>query len=274
MNKRKEWMKNLLGVILVAVFLFPVYWMIITAFKTQTEIFQSPPTFFPKEFQISSFITILQGGDITQYFMNSVIISSLATLLVLLLAVPSAYGLARFKIRGIKTMLLIYLVTQMLPATVVLTPLFIVFNNLNLLNSYWGGPVLATSTLGIPFSVLLLRTFFIGIPKELEEAAKIDGCSRLRAFLQVIIPISIPSIVVCGAISFFFAWGDLIYSITFNRNQDLWPLTAGIYNAIGRYGIEWNNLMSFATISVIPVIIIFILLQKHLVEGLVSGSVK
>lgn len=272
MAKRKEWMLNIGGVIIVALFLFPVYWMVITALKTQTEIFQSSPTFFPQDLQIGSFITVLQG-DVIQYFLNSLIISSLATIIVLLLAVPSAYGLARFNIRGVKTILLVYLVTQMLPATVVLTPLFIVFSNMNILNSYWG-PVLATATLGVPFSVLLLRTFFIGIPKELEEAASIDGCSRLRAFLQVIVPIAMPSIVVCGAISFFFAWGDLIFSITFNRNQELWPLTAGIFNAIGRYGIEWNNLMAFATISVLPVIVIFVILQKHLVEGLVSGSVK
>ncbi len=272
MSNRKNWILSILGVVIVGAFLFPVYWMIITAFKTQTEIFQKPPTFFPEEFQFDSFLTVLQG-DVGQYFLNSVIISSLATIVVLILSVPSAYGLARFRIKGVQSILLVYLVTQMLPATVVLTPLFIVFNNLGLLNTYMA-PVLATATLGVPFSVLLLRTFFIGIPKELEEAAKIDGCSRLRAFLQVIVPISIPSIVVCGAISFFFAWGDLIFSITFNRNQELWPLTAGIFNAVGRYGIEWNNLMAFATISVLPVIIIFVLLQKHLVEGLVSGSVK
>ncbi|UOQ91829.1 carbohydrate ABC transporter permease [Halobacillus shinanisalinarum] len=272
MSKKREWTLNIIGTFIVLLFLFPVYWMIITAFKTQSEIFQSPPTLWPKDFRIQSFIQIFQD-NVWQYFLNSLAISGLATILVLILAVPSAYGLARFNVRGKKMMILLFLVTQMLPATVVLTPLFIVFDQFSLLNSYWG-PVLSCATLGVPFSVLILRTFFIGIPRELEEAAKIDGCGRFKAFIQVIIPVSLPSIVVCGAISFFFSWGDLIFSMTFNRNQDLWPLTAGIYNAIGRYGIEWNTLMAFATISVLPVIIIFILLQKHLVKGLVSGSVK
>ncbi|UOQ84033.1 carbohydrate ABC transporter permease [Gracilibacillus salinarum] len=272
MSTRKNWTLSIVGIVIVALFLFPVYWMIITAFKTQTEIFQTPPTFFPETFQLDSFATVIEGG-IGQYFLNSVIIAGCATIVVLVLAVPSAYGLARFKVKGVSSMMLVFLVTQMLPATVVLTPLFVVFNNLGLLNTYIA-PVLATATLGVPFSVLLLRTFFMGIPKELEEAASIDGCGRLRAFLQVILPIALPSVMVCGAISFFFAWGDLIFSITFNRDQELWPLTAGIFNAIGRYGIEWNNLMAFATISVLPVIIIFVSLQKHLVEGLVSGSVK
>ncbi|SDJ26932.1 carbohydrate ABC transporter permease [Salimicrobium halophilum] len=272
MSKRKNWILSITGIVIVGLFLFPVYWMIITAFKTQNEVFQTPPTFFPQNFQLDSFLTVISGG-VGQYFLNSVIIAGCATIVVLLLSVPSAYGLARFKVRGIGLMMLVFLVTQMLPATVVLTPLFVVFNNTGLLNTYVA-PILATATLGVPFSVLLLRTFFMGIPKELEEAASIDGCGRLRAFLQVILPISLPSVLVCGAISFFFAWGDLIFSITFNRDQELWPLTAGIFNAIGRYGIEWNNLMAFATISVLPVIIIFVLLQKHLVEGLVSGSVK
>ncbi|SDK47008.1 carbohydrate ABC transporter permease [Sediminibacillus albus] len=272
MSRRKEWALNILGIVFVLIFLFPVYWMIITAFKSQSEIFQSTPTFWPKDFQLTSFIDIFKD-NVGQYFLNSFMIAGLATILVLVLAVPSAYGLARFNVRGKNPMILLFLVTQMLPATVILTPLFIVFNNFHLLNTYWG-PVLTCATLGVPFSVLILRTFFLGIPKELEEAASIDGCGRFKTFIRVIVPISYPSIVVCGAISFFFSWGDLIFSMTFNRNQDLWPLTAGIYNAIGRYGIEWNDLMAFATVSVLPVIVIFIILQKQLVKGLVSGSIK
>lgn len=272
MSKKKEWTLNIIGIVIVLVFLFPVFWMIITAFKSQTEIFQSPPTFWPKDFRLDSFIEIFKD-DVGKYFLNSFIISGLATLLVLILAVPSAYGLARFNIKGKQPMILLFLTTQMLPATVVLTPLFIVFNNFSLLNTYWG-PILACATLGIPFSILLLRTFFIGLPRELEEAAEIDGCGRFGSFIRIIVPISIPSIVVCGAISFFFSWGDLIFSMTFNRDQSLWPLTAGIYNSIGRYGIEWNSLMAFATVSVLPVILIFVILQKHIVKGLVSGSVK
>ncbi|MEI3599245.1 MULTISPECIES: carbohydrate ABC transporter permease [unclassified Oceanobacillus] len=273
MSKRKEWTLNIIGIVIVLLFLFPVFWMIITAFKSQAEIFQSPPTFWPQEFQFDSFKEIFRD-NVGQYFVNSFIISALATLLVLLLSVPSAYGLARFKnVKGKRAILLLFLTTQMLPATVVLTPLFIVFNKLSLLNTYIG-PILACATLGIPFSILLLRTFFIGLPEELEEAAAIDGCSKFGAFMRIIVPISIPSILVCGAISFFFSWGDLIFSMTFNRDQSLWPLTAGIYNSIGRYGIEWNSLMAFATVSILPVIVIFILLQKHIVEGLVSGSVK
>lgn len=272
MSKRKDMTYNIVGILIVLAFLFPVFWMIITAFKSQAEIFQSPPTFWPNDIQLDSFAEIFKD-NVGQYFLNSVAISGLSTIIVLLLAVPSAYGLARFEIKGKGPIILFFLTTQMLPATVVLTPLFIMFNNFSLLNTYWG-PVFSCATLGIPFSILILRTFFMGLPKELEEAAKIDGCSRIGSFLKIIIPVALPSIVVCGAVSFFFAWGDLIFSMTFNRDQGLWPLTAGIYNSIGRYGIEWNNLMAFATVSILPVIAIFVILQKQIVKGLVSGSVK
>ncbi|MDQ0297987.1 multiple sugar transport system permease protein [Salibacterium salarium] len=271
-KRQKEWLLNILGIFIVFVFLFPFFWMIVTSFKTQSEIFQIPPTFLPVDWQFESYQEIMQN-NIVQNFFNSLLISSLTTLVVLLLSVPSAYGLARFSIRGKELFILLFLVTQMLPATVILTPLFILFNQMGILNSY-AGPILACATLGIPFSVLILRTFFLGIPRELEDAAKIDGCNPLSAFVRIVMPLAMPSIIVCGAVSFFFTWGDLIFSITFNRSQELWPLTAGIYNAIGQYGIEWNSLMAFATISALPVLIIFILLQKRLVKGLASGAVK
>ncbi|MDX6152301.1 carbohydrate ABC transporter permease [Marinococcus sp. PL1-022] len=271
-GKRKEWLLNIIGVVIVFIFLFPFFWMIITSFKTQSEIFQVPPTFLPSEWNISSYQSIF-ADDVLRNFFNSFLIAFTTAILVLVLAVPSAYGLARFKIKGLGFFILIFLVTQMLPATVVLTPLFIMFNQLGILNTYLG-PILAAATLGVPFSVLILRTFFLDIPYELEEAATIDGSNKWQTFIKIIVPLATPSIIVCGAVSFFFAWGDLIFSITFNRSQELWPLTAGIYNAIGRYGIEWNSLMAFATISALPVLIIFILLQKRLVKGLASGAVK
>ncbi|SFM23215.1 carbohydrate ABC transporter permease [Salibacterium qingdaonense] len=271
-NRKKEWLLNIAGILIVFIFLFPVFWMIVTSLKTQNEIFQVPPTFLPADWQFNSYQEIFQRG-IIRNFANSLLIASSTTLIVLVLSVPSAYGLARFSIKGKELFILLFLVTQMLPATVILTPLFILFDQSGILNSYIG-PILACATLGIPFSVLILRTFFLGIPRELEDAARIDGCNPLSAFIRIIMPLATPSIIVCGAVSFFFTWGDLIFSITFNRSQELWPLTAGIYNAIGQYGIEWNLLMAFATISALPVLIIFIILQKRLVKGLASGAVK
>ncbi|WHX50444.1 carbohydrate ABC transporter permease [Paenibacillus woosongensis] len=151
--------------------------------------------------------------------------------------------------------------------------MFILFKKLALLNSL-AAPILATATLRIPFSVLILRTYFLNAPKELEDAAMIDGCNRFTAFLRIMIPISYPGIIVSVTFSFLFAWGDLIYSMTFISNSDMWPLTAGVYNSIGKYGIQWNNLLSFATITILPVLAMFILLQRYIISGLTSGAVK
>jgi multiple sugar transport system permease protein len=222
--------------------------------------------------QFNNFFKVLASGA-GQNFINSIIISLCAMIIVILLSVPSAYGLARYAMAGKKIIILFLLVTQMLPATVILTPLFIMFSKIGILNTYLG-PILTTATLGIPFSVLILRTFFLNAPKELDDAARVDGCNSFTAFLRIMIPIAKPGIVVSAAISFLFAWGDLIYSITFNRDQTLWPLTTGVYQAMGKYGIEWNNIMAIATITVLPVIIIFDLLRQQLIKGLASGAIK
>ncbi|MDQ0338583.1 multiple sugar transport system permease protein [Caldalkalibacillus uzonensis] len=272
MSRHKQLTLNLVAILIVLVFLFPVYWMFITSIKTQSEIFQFPPTYWPHHIDGKGYADIFSSGVYRNLF-NSLLISFFSMIIVIVLSVPAAYGLARFRVSGMKLFILFFLVTQMLPPTVILTPLFIVFSKLGILNSYLG-PILATATLGIPFSVLVLRTYFLGIPKELEEAAQIDGCSRIFSFVRIILPIAFPGIIVSAAISFLFSWGDLIYSLTFNRDQALWPLTASIYNAIGRYGIQWNSLMAFATITVLPVLILFILLQKQIVKGLTAGAIK
>jgi multiple sugar transport system permease protein len=263
---------NIIGIVVVAAFLFPIYWMMINSFKTQGEIFQVPPTFWPNELYLEGYTTQI-SGTLGRSFLNSLIVAISSMAIVVVLAIPAAYGLARYSIPGKKWMIMFFLVTQMLPVTVVLAPLFIMFKSFGLLNTLFA-PILATTTMGIPFSILILRTYFLNAPKELENAAMIDGCTRFTAFLRVMIPISFPGIIVGAAFSFLFAWGDLIYSMTFIRNSEMWPLTAGVYSSMGKYGIQWNHLMAFATIIVLPVLALFILLQRYLIAGITNGAVK
>lgn len=272
MKKSKNYLFTFIGIIFVTIYLFPFIWMVLSAFKDQRELFSIPPTFIPSNWSWDAFESILQNNILTN-LRNSFLIAGSAALIATILAIPCAYVLARYNIKGSWFFLLVFLASQMLPATVVLTPLFIMFSRIGILNTFLA-PILATSTLGLPFSVLILRPFFQGIPKELEEAAMMDGSTQIGTFIKIILPISFPSILVSATISFFFAWGDLIYSITFNRNQNLWPMTAGIYNSIGQYGIQWNSLMAFATVTILPVMILFIILQKRLVKGLTAGSIK
>ena len=134
--------------------------------------------------------------------------------------------------------------------------------------------VLADATIGIPFSILILKNYFASIPKDLEEAAYLDGCNRFTAFVKVLIPIARPGVMVCAIFSFLYAWGDLAYGMTFILEQKKRPITAGIFNFMGQYGTKWSYLTAFAVVTIIPVALIFIFMQKYIVSGMTSGAVK
>ena len=192
--------------------LFPLYWIFVTSLKLEKEIFRNPPTFWPTQLNLKSYMVQLEIGDFNMFrsFGNSLIISGGAMIISIILAVPASYGVARFNFKGKKPIVLGFLITQMLPVSVLLTPLFIIFKNMNLYNTFWS-TIIADSTIGIPFSILILKNYFASIPKELEEAAYIDGLNRFTAFIRVLIPIAKQGVVVCGVFSFLYAWGDLAY---------------------------------------------------------------
>ena len=256
------------------IFIFPLYWMIVTALKTQVEIFSIPTPLWPKNLTFEAFAKQLStSGDTLRGFKNSLIISCGATVIATVLSIPAAYGLARFRFGARRGLVLFFLITQMLPSTLVLTSLYIMFSKMHLLNTYWA-PILADATLGIPFSIIILRTYFVSIPKELDEAAKIDGCGHVSAFTKIMLPIAKPGIVVAAVFSFVYAWGDLIYGITFITNPNMRPITSSIYNYVQQYQTLWNSTMAFGIIAISPVVLIFIFMQKYIVSGLTNGAVK
>ena len=180
-EKRSRIIAFALGMIIFVILIFPLYWMVVTALKTQVEIFQIPTPLWPADLTLDAFkAQISASSDTLRGFKNSAIIAVGATAISTLLSIPAAYGLARFRFGMKKALILFFLITQMLPSTLVLTSLYIMFSKVKLLNTYWA-PILADATLGIPFSIIILRTYFLSIPKELDEAANIDGCSRSRS---------------------------------------------------------------------------------------------
>lgn len=273
-KKRENIISFFLGFVVFVVLMFPLYWMVVTALKTQTEIFAIPTPLWPKNLYLDAVKEQLSlSGDTLRGFKNSAIISIGATLISTVLAIPAAYGLARFRFRLKKPLILFFLITQMLPSTLVLTPLYIMFSKTGILNSYFA-PILADATLGIPFSIIILRTYFISIPKELDEAANMDGCSHLKSFFLIMIPIAKPGVVVAAVFSFVYAWGDLIYGITFITNPNMRPITSSIYNYVQQYQTLWNSTMAFGIIAIFPIVLIFIFMQKYIVSGLTNGAVK
>lgn len=264
----------LVGLLVFAVFLFPLYWMVVTALKSQVEIFQIPTPLWPRQLTFDAFAQQLQASsDTLRGFKNSAIISIGAMLIATVLSIPAAYGLARFRFHMKKPIVLIFLITQMLPSTLVLTSLYISFSEMHLLNNYWS-PILADATIGLPFSVIILRTYFISIPKELDEAAEIDGCGPFASFFRIMLPIARPGVIVAAVFSFVYAWGDLIYGLTFMTNPTMRPITSSIYNYVQQYQTLWNSTMAFGIIAIFPVVIIFVLMQKYIVSGLTNGAVK
>lgn len=272
----KKILDNLVTIAILVVFLFPIYWMVITSFKSPSEIFANPPTFYPHKVYLDGYISqlvIRTSVPIWKNLLNSFIISIETTVISTILAVFSAYGLARFPFKINKWLLYGILITQMLPNVMFLSPLFSVFSKIGILDSLIS-TVIFVCIRSIPFSIITLRPYYLDIPKELEDAAVIDGCNHFVTFFKIILPISFPGIIVVSAFTFLWGWGELMGPLTFIKSDSLYPLTVNMYKAIGEYGIEWNSLMAFAVILTIPVLLIFIFLQKYLIGGITAGAVK
>lgn len=264
---------DLIALVIAAVFLFPLYWILISSFKTDVEIFDKNISLWPRQFSVAPWVTQLSDNDFLFSLRNSFVIATSNMLLSTILGCTAAYGLARFNTPFKRIIILIFLVTQMMPGSLLLTPLYLMFTKAGLLNSF-PAPVMAIATGSIPFIVVIMRPFFLSLPKSLDEAARIDGCNAFSAFFRIMIPIARVGLVTCMVFCFLHGWNDLIYSMTFNIRSTMRPLTANIYKFMDKYGTKWNQIMAYGTILVIPVLIIFVGLQKYIIGGLTSGAVK
>lgn len=262
-----------IAVFIAILFLFPVYWLISMSFKTDGESFGKLITYYPHKFTLKPWLENFSDKDFLRSLKNSGLIALLSMTISICFGIPTAYGMGRYKIPGSKTFLLTFLVTQMLPASLMLTPMYLIFNRAGLLGTYIG-PALAISSGSIPFIVVTLRPYFKGIPSSLDDAARIDGCGVLRSFLTIMIPVIKTGIITVMVISFLNGWNDLVYSMTFNVKADMRPLTANIYKFQSKYGTKWNCIMAYGAILVIPVVLLFVTLQRHIVGGLTAGALK
>ncbi len=270
---RMNLLYSLLAIVIGIVFLFPLYWLVQISFKTDTETFGKVLTYFPRQITIDPWLVNLKDPVFLLSLRNSFINGFLTMAITVLLGVPAAYGMGRFKVKGTSLFLLVFLVSQMLPASLTLTPMYLIFNKIGLLGTHFSAPI-AIAASSIPFAVITLRPYFKSVPVALDEAARLDGCSPLRAFVSVMIPAVKTGIITIVVISFLNGWNDLVYSMTFNTSPNMRPLTANIYKFQSAYGTKWNCIMAYGTILVIPVVLMFIFLQKYIVGGLTAGAVK
>lgn len=265
---------TLLSVAIVIAYLFPVYWMFATSLKTNAGVYASPPQIFPWPPMFGSYYEAVINNPLTlRSIFNSAVVGTGVMLLTLLLAAPAAYALARLQLRLAPVILLMLLITQLLPAIVIATPLFVAFSRVQLLNSY-PALILADTTFSLPFAVIVLRPFFLTVPRELEAAAKIDGCNQFDAFWRVILPLVRPGLITVAVFAFLMGWGEFLFAMTLTTNESVQLATAALNKFIGQYGTEWNNLMAVASTVALPIVIVFASLQRYIVSGLTAGSVK
>ena len=270
-----------LGIIVCVIYLIPLFWMVSTSFKPQDQIFQKPPVLFSLTPQVDSYRSILglptNRPDLyintVVYFRNSSIIASWTTLLVLILAVPAAYALSRFKFRGQTTFLLFLLISQMLPSVLLVIPLFVLFRIFNLYSTYFS-VILADTALALPFAIIILRTSFLQIPDALEEAGWIDGGSRLQVLWYIILPLVRAGLVAVGVFSFLTAWGEFVFALSFLPKPEMQPVSLGVFQFVGMYKSNFDTMMAFSTLVAIPAVVAFMFLQRQFVSGLTTGSVK
>jgi multiple sugar transport system permease protein len=266
--------RTAIALVIVVIYLFPVYWMVATSLKTPTEIFASPPKFVPIPPNFSAYKTAVIHNDVVhRAFLSSVIIATGTMILTLLLATPAAYGLARLKLRGSGIMVLLLVLGQLLPAVVIAGPLFVLFRKWGLTNSYQG-MILADISATLPFAVIILRPYFLTVPAELEQAALLDGANRFKVFYQIVLPLVQPGLVTVAAFSFLIAWGEFIFALSLNLDEKLQPITVALNKFSGQYGTRWNEMMAVSTTVALPIILVFVLLQRFIISGIATGATK
>lgn len=263
---------------------FPVFWMISTSFKPITEIESSNITLIPQNFTFENYDYILNGmvkqvrgqGDVNLFWrwtQNSLFVAGVTTVIGVLLAASCAYALSRFRFRGRNMLLISFLITQMFPGAILVIPLYNMFKEWQLLDTFQG-LIIAYSTIALPFSVWMLKGFFDAIPYDLEEAAIVDGCTPFGAYWRIALPLTLPGLAVVSFYNFMTAWNEFMFALTFMSGETNRTLPVGLRNFVFQFNTDWHYLAAGSVLVTIPVMIGFFYAQKYLVSGLTSGGVK
>ena len=273
--------KRLINVIRFFILLFffllvvlPIYWMLVTSFKTNAEIVDAQQiTYYPHVFTTENYQSLFNMLDYGVYLKNSIIVTLATAVFVVILSIFGGYGLARYKFRGKGAMLLYFLITQMIPSILVIIPMYIVYSNMGIINTRLSLFIFYAIT-NLPFCVITMRSFFERIPYSLEEAAWVDGCGHFQTLWKIVLPVMFPGIVAVFVFAFIGAWNELIADTIFINTPDMWTIPVGLKSLIGKYNVQWGALMAGGILALLPTGIMFVFVQKYVVQGLTSGAVK
>lgn len=275
MNKRNPVNLTLIYLALIGYgfsVLYPMFLMVISSFKSTREIFRSPFT-LPENWQFENYITAWNQGNFSTYFGNSVFVTVTSVVLVLLLGSLAAYPLGRYQFRGKQALMMYFLAGLMLPIRLGILPLFFLMRTLNLLNTPWSLIFLYTAS-GMPFTIFILSNFFETLPRELEEAARIDGASELRIYWQVMLPLVRPALATVAIFNFIPWWNDFFFPLIFIRAERYRTLPLGLFSFFGERQNDWALLFSGLTITALPLLVLYLFASKQIISGLTSGALK
>src|SRR5438132_3773478 len=264
---------NALGLFVFAVMVFPVYWMIATAFKTGRNIQDYKPHWFPIPATLANFTDAVHRPFFWTDVKNSLIIVSCVVVLSLAVAFLAALALSRFRFRGRSAFIVLIISVQMVPLTALIIPLYITLSRVHQINTLTGVIVMYL-TFVLPFTVWTLRGFLLGVPRELEEAAMVDGATRFGAFLRVMLPLVAPGLVATSIFAFIQAWNEFIIAYVFLHDSEKQTLTVWLASFTNLHGTDWGPLMAAATLTALPVVVFFVLIQRRIAFGLTAGAVR
>ncbi|MDT4931633.1 MAG: multiple sugar transport system permease protein [Pseudonocardiales bacterium] len=260
---------TIIGVAILAVLLFPLYWMLNVSLQHSSGAVATP--WLPTDISFHGYAKALhdQGGHLR----TSLVIAIGSVIFSLLIAAPAAYALAQFRVRGTSVVLLLVLVSQMVPNIVVANALYGAYSNLGLLNSVWG-LIVADSSLGIPFAMLVLHAFMRSIPPSVIEAAQLDGAGPIRVFVSIVLPLCRNALITAALFCFLFAWGDFLFALTLTTTADVRPVTLGLYTYVGAFVADWSSVMATAVMASIPAVVLLVIAQMYVAAGTTAGAVK
>ncbi len=271
---RKEGLTYVALLVIMVGFLFPVYWMFVTSLQSNSELMKLPPKWIPFNIDLSSYVDILKSSVFLTFYKNTFLVAAGATVMCIIVSIFAGYALSRFRFKGSNLIALLLLSAQMFPTVTLVIGLYSQYQKMNLLNTLFV-LVLAAASTALPFSVMLMRTFFNSISRELEEAAEIDGASRFRVLFTVIVPLSKPGIMAIAIYSFLIAWDDFLFGLTLVSDLDKRTLSPGLsLTFLGEYSYNWSGATAAAVTATLPLLIAFLFLQRYMVEGLTAGGVK
>jgi multiple sugar transport system permease protein len=275
-NRGVRYLVGALCVLLIAIMLAPIAASLLASIKTQAEARATPPTYLPHALSFENYVKVFEfQAGLWTYVSNSLLVAGLTIVLCLALAVPAGYGLARFKIRGKEAWFILLLAPLMIPYQSLLTPLYLTFSKMGLANNHFGLAMVHT-ILQLPFSIYLMRNSFASIPREIEEAAIVDGSSSFQALRLIFLPLIVPAIVTVALFAFIASWNEFLSALIFMNNEQAFTVPIMLVSVrAGRLGaVDWGALQAGVIISMLPCILIYLLLQKYYVAGFLNGAVK